>query len=143
MYPTLNAKKQSTQSLVSMASCSAITITIGQRTPPKIMNAVGGQPTTKFIRNLLYKEYSAKHQAHRVLKGMSLSQAENAEIQAYIDIFKANGFSKHTQVNVGLNLSDFSRGPPKEPFVLLNVRSIKQVGYYQNLELLKSPSAAV
>ncbi|HGF5009616.1 TPA: hypothetical protein ACX3CR_004844 [Vibrio parahaemolyticus] len=56
--------------------------------------------STKFEKQyLLYKEYSTKHQAHRVLKGVSLSQAESAEIQAYIDIFKANGFSKHTQVN--------------------------------------------
>ena len=54
---------------------------------------------------------------------------------------------KKNTINDGLNVADFSGGLPKEPVVLLNVRSIKQVGHYQNLELLhrrlKSPSAAV
>ncbi|WP_435130970.1 hypothetical protein [Plesiomonas shigelloides] len=55
---------------------------------------------TKFEKQyLLYKEYSTKHRTNSVLKGMVLSQIESLEIQEYIDIFKANGFSKHTQVN--------------------------------------------
>ncbi|ELJ8537505.1 hypothetical protein [Vibrio cholerae] len=56
--------------------------------------------STKFEKQyLLYKEYSTKHRTNSILKGMSLSQTESSEIQVYIDIFKANGFSKHTQVN--------------------------------------------
>ncbi len=56
--------------------------------------------STKFEKqHLLYKLYSTKHRINNVLKGLSLSQTESSEVQEYIDIFKANGFSKHTQVN--------------------------------------------
>ncbi|MCR9982838.1 hypothetical protein NB610_12540 [Vibrio alginolyticus] len=84
--------------------------------------------STKFEKQyLLYKEYSTKHQAHRVLKGMSLSQAESTEIQEYIDIFKANGFSKHTQVNDYItNNSLWGHFP--------TIRSLNDHGEYKEIE---------
>ncbi|MBQ4829817.1 hypothetical protein J8L84_11075 [Alteromonas sp. MMG017] len=84
--------------------------------------------SSKFEKQyLLYKQYNTKHQANSVLKGMSLSQIESSEIQEYINIFKANGFSKHTQVNDYItNNSLWGHFP--------TIRSLNDHGDYKEIE---------
>lgn len=83
---------------------------------------------TKFEKQyLLYKEYSTKYRANSVLKGMSLSQGENSEIQEYIGIFKANGFSKHTQVNDYITSNNLWGNYP-------TIRSLNDHGEYKEIE---------
>lgn len=84
--------------------------------------------SSKFEKQyLLYKQYSTQHQANSVLKGMSLSQIESSEIQEYIHIFKANGFSKHTQVNDYItNNSLWGHFP--------TIRSLNDHGDYKEIE---------
>ncbi|PST99298.1 hypothetical protein [Photobacterium iliopiscarium] len=84
--------------------------------------------STKFEKQyLLYKEYSTKHRANNVLKGMSLSQAESSEIQEYIGIFKENGFSKHTQVNDYITSNNLWEHFP-------TIRSLNDHGEYREIE---------
>ncbi len=83
---------------------------------------------TKFEKQyLLYKEYSTKHRTNSFLKGMSLSQAESSEIQEYIGIFKANGLSKHTQVNNYITNNNLWDNFP-------TIRSLNDHGKYKEIE---------
>ncbi|WP_217696948.1 hypothetical protein [Pseudoalteromonas sp. SK20] len=72
-----------------------------------------------------WREYA--HRANSVLKGMSLSQGENSEIQEFIGIFKANGFSKHTQVNDYITSNNLWGNYPI-------IRSLNDHGEYKEIE---------
>ncbi|NQY07528.1 MAG: hypothetical protein HRT68_15360 [Flavobacteriaceae bacterium] len=87
---------------------------------------VGG--SSKFEKMyLLYKQYSTEHQDNNVLKGLCLSRTESTELQEYIDIFKANGFSKHTQVNENITEHGlWDRFP--------TIRSLNDHGEYKDIE---------